>query len=93
MSRIMSYSTDYGIRPPRVKRRTRDHELFIRTWEAATSVDEVATRLNLRKGQARVYASEYRKRGVNLKRFAGGRPNIVDVAKLNQIIEQERQAV
>lgn len=46
---------------------------FVRTWQAATSVEQVAARLRILPASASVRASRLRKVGVNLKRFPSGR--------------------
>lgn len=42
---------------------------FIEAWQTSKNVAEVAMRLGLKKGQCRVRACRYRKRGVPLKEF------------------------
>lgn len=46
---------------------------FVRVWQGAASVEQVASRLRILPASASVRASRLRAMGVHLKRFQGGR--------------------
>lgn len=53
-------------------------EEFVRIWQEASSVEEVANRLGIEEGSARARATLYRRRGIPLKKYLYS----VDVEKL-----------
>jgi hypothetical protein len=62
-------------------------EDFIRAWQAASSAQEVADRLNMPRPIVLARASNYRKAGVKLKNMPRGPKRALDVAALNRLIE------
>lgn len=69
------------------KRKNIDGVTFVRTFQESESYEEVAEKLGLEKGSVISRAMQYRKKGVNLKRFASkrGAPPL-DVDALNALI-------
>lgn len=59
-------------------------EDFVRTWQSATSVEEVAKALKCTVNAASQRARQYRKQGVNLKRMSAKTP--IPVKHLNDLI-------
>jgi len=64
-------------------------EEFVKVWEISESRKEVAEKLNITVKQASQRASEYRRKGVNLKRYKQGRKGgvITKIELLNKLIE------
>jgi hypothetical protein len=63
-------------------------EEFVRVWQDAQSVDEVCERLKMRYGIVLARVSNYRRRGVRLKKMPRKNSRRVDVDKLNRLIEE-----
>jgi hypothetical protein len=63
-------------------------EEFIQTWQRADTAEEVAQQLNMPKGIVHARASNYRLAGIKLKKMTRQPKNKLDVAALNQLIEQ-----
>ncbi len=63
-------------------------EAFVRAWQSSKTVDEVAQKTGLDLRAARQRASIYRKKGVPLQRFAGGRFSKPDWAALTALAEE-----
>lgn len=67
-----------------------DPRQFVKEWTLAGNLDELATRLDLKRPQLHNYASKLRKLGVNLKPLRAPdawRGQNVNVAELNALIE------
>ena len=45
---------------------------FVTLWNQAETLEEIATELGITKSSATTRGTQYRKRGVNLKKFTGG---------------------
>lgn len=58
-------------------------EEFVKTWQAAKSLDEVAEKLESENASVSTRASYYRKKGVPLKKFREG--GQLDVAALKKL--------
>lgn len=63
-----------------------DHEKFIRTWQKAAGVAEVATKLGIPIVRCYKTADKMRRKGVPLKKFSRGRvpadwPRLAEIAK------------
>lgn len=74
-----------------MKRNRVTPEEFVRAWQAAGSVAEVAAALGMTKHATHARALRYRKMGVILKRFPPGVPKgraVIDVAALNEIAKE-----
>ena len=67
--------------------RSVDPEKFVKTWQSAKNVAEVAESLEADLRGVSAMASYYRKKGVALKRFRNG--VAVNVEALNSLISQE----
>ena len=65
-----------------------DYEQFVRVWQAASGVKEVADAFGVTPSSARVRAYRLRRAGVKLKRFKPGRRPL-DVERLNRVIEED----
>jgi len=65
-------------------------ESFVVTWQNAESLDEVCETLDIKPGSAQTKASQFRKKGIPLKRFAGARrgPKPVDWGALRALAVQ-----
>jgi len=64
------------------------HEDFVRIWQAANSAEEARDAMGLSYSGCTQRATQLRKRGVRLKKFAPGRgPGVseVDVERLNRL--------
>jgi hypothetical protein len=70
--------TDYAVPP----------EVFIATWQTSASAIEVAERLKMPKDIVHARASTYRQAGIKLKKMPRHRTKALDVAHLNQIIDE-----
>ena len=66
--------------------KTTTPEEFVRIWQSSRSAAIAAKRLGMKRSAASVRASNYRKKGVNLKRFAAGRSLNVDASALNKLV-------
>ncbi len=62
------------------------HEEFVRAWQTATSVEEVAKTVKCTVNAANQRARAYRRQGVKLKRMNA--KSSVPVNKLNELITQ-----
>jgi hypothetical protein len=60
-------------------------EEFVKAWQSGKSLEEVGEKLGIKPSTAASRACEYRKRGVQLKRFQD-RSGSLDVAALNRLI-------
>lgn len=61
---------------------------FVKAWDVAESIDEVAKKLGAPIASLRTKAYQYRKKGVDLKYFAstrGGKK--LDIAELNAVLK------
>jgi hypothetical protein len=58
---------------PKAAARAISGEAFVRAWQAARSAEEAAEKLGLPVEGVRARAARYRKKGVPLQRFGGGR--------------------
>ena len=68
-------------------------EDFVRIFNGSESYQEVADKTGLAKNSVMARATSYRKKGVNLKRFAGNRGAAkLDVNALNELIGQLEDA-
>lgn len=63
-----------------------DAETFVRTWQNAETVADVARDLGITAQSATARAAAYRKRGVNLKRFPKRGGARLNVDALNDLI-------
>ncbi len=68
----------------RKQRRKIDHEKFVREWQLAVSVAEVAERMDVPSSTVHAVARRLRDAGVHIKQMPR---NPIDVKKLNEIIE------
>lgn len=66
------------------KRTEATPEEFVKTWQAADSLAEVAEKLGLTRHSASNRGMRYRNAGVKLKKFERGR-NPIDVDALNKL--------
>lgn len=57
-------------------------ETFVRVWQTAASIADVAAELGMREDAARSRACDYRRRGIPLKKFSRARPDVPALAKL-----------
>jgi len=65
-------------------------EDFIRTWQASSSLAEAADSLGMQTTSVSTRATNYRKKGIDLKKFRrGGR---LDVALLKRVAAEALQA-
>lgn len=64
-------------------------EQFVRIWQAADNLGEVAKKTGRGERSLSVKASDYRKRGVPLKKLYRGRAPL-DIARLKRIAEGRR---
>ena len=62
-------------------------EAFIRVWQTASSVDDVAAKTKIDRMSACRRASVYRKMGIPLKKFSRG-PRRLDVKRLAAIAKK-----
>lgn len=67
------------------RNRNINYEDFVRAWKDASSVGEVAGKMNLTTKACSARASFLRRKGVNLKQIR--RNNGIDVGGLNKILE------
>lgn len=58
---------------PALKRQHQRPEDFIRAWQTSENAAEAAEKIGITEPNARTRATNYRKRGIPLKRFPGGR--------------------
>lgn len=72
-----------------MKRNGSDAELFVRTWQASRTVDEVAATLGLAKSSVIQRAAIYRKKGIPLRKLYRGGNGSLDVARLAAIARGE----
>ena len=62
-------------------------EEFVRIWQAAGSVREVAKKTGVDKQSVEARAVRYRRAGVPLKKFDRGHATPLDIARLKRIAE------
>ena len=63
-------------------------EEFIRAWQTSESADAVAKKLNMPKPIVHARASNYRMAGIKLKKMPRRPKNLLDVDKLNKLIDK-----
>jgi hypothetical protein len=74
---------------PKKEQRPVPHEEFVRSWEASSSVEEVASSLGMTVNAANQRARNYRRLGVSLKRMTSKPP--IPVEALNRLIAEIRR--
>lgn len=65
---------------------TVNYEEFVRFWQEAESVSEVATTFDIKTTSASAIANRLRKGGVDLKKFPRRGAQLIDIKKLNRIV-------
>jgi hypothetical protein len=69
---------DYGVSP----------DDFIQAWQTSSSVDEVSKKLGMPKTNVHQRASNYRDKGIRLKKMPRKLRSEIDVVRLNEIIDK-----
>jgi transposase len=64
-------------------------EKFVETWQACSSADEVAKKLDMPKAIVHARASAYRRRGVKLKKMGRPTKGKLDIEALNRLIDKK----
>lgn len=61
-------------------------EEFVRTWQTSKSIKEVCEKLQTIESYAYTKAADFRKKGINLKRFENAR-QVIDVERLAKLAD------
>jgi hypothetical protein len=85
----MKMDEDEGRQPRKYAQYGIPAALFVRVWETSASAEEAALKLKMPKPIVVARASNYRQKGVQLKKMPRGPyQRRLDVACLNRLIEQ-----